>query len=198
MARERTFASLDAQYLAGAGVPAETVEVFQSTGTVPTEGPGRKQLVKRLSRIGRNQSSSRQSDGHEAVDEVLEIVSGQEKHDDMQYSRIDDPELRASIRLGDMIMLAANQMRVSIPEGLKNPDWLNFRAENVFGHFLDHKGRAVTRDLLKQARYSIRRSSLNDDRDRMLEQVAGLMTNLRTTFTKLDLPPLPTRVASSS
>ncbi len=194
--RDRFFPSIDPDYLTESGVPSKTVDMFQTTGSVPAQGPGRRKLVRRLSRLSAGQPPPT-VDIREAEDQVIEMVSNQERRDEMSYTGISDPDVRTSLKLGEMLMGAAIQRGIHIPDSMRNEDWLSMSAPNVFRHLVDYNGKTEARSALKQVRAFVKRSGLNGDKSRILDQVSSLMESLKPPVVTSRLPELPVRVANS-
>ncbi len=109
------------------------------------------------------------------------------------YEKIGDPIVRAAVRTGELIAVAAISKGVDLPiPRAEGPDeWLLYLPQNLL-RMLKSQGPDVAKDVLKEARRIVRASSMNGDRQKVLDNISELLSTLRPQVFKL--PPLPVKV----
>lgn len=111
----------------------------------------------------------------------------------LAYGQIADPDLRVSVRTGELICSAATTkgIQLQLPDADKGDEWLTLTTDRVLEALRKH-GRPVICAVLKEARNRVNGSDLNGDRALVLQRISGLMREVNRPV-RFPLPPIPSR-----
>lgn len=113
---------------------------------------------------------------------------------DLSYSELTDPDMRASLKVGELMVVAAVTIGVplSLPDGDKGDEWLNLRLSRIMEALRLH-GDPAARSVLKEVRNQVNGSELNGDRELVLKKISSLLASLGRPQNPIKLSAIPTR-----
>lgn len=106
------------------------------------------------------------------------------------YADLKDPQTRADVRTGELIVAAAQSFGVDLPNAHTGADeWVGYLPDNLTLQLRDH-GPRMTRTILKNARGMVAKTKFNNDQDRtqVLTTLRGLLYNLGVNNAASTLP----------
>ena len=98
----------------------------------------------------------------------------------LSYSRIPDESLRISLRVGELIFVAAatRGIHLSTPDDCKGDDWVRCTQDRVMEALRSRFDQHTITTILKRAGKIAKRSQLNGDEEKVVEEIRGLITQV--------------------
>ena len=113
----------------------------------------------------------------------------------LSYSRIPDESLRIPLRVGELIFVAATTqgIHLSTPDDCsKGDDWVRCTQDRVMEALRSRFDQHTITTILKRAGKIAKRSQLNGDEGKVVEEIRGLITQVgRPRITPPVLPQIP-------